>query len=168
MACDQCGVYRAEIVSLQTALTLVDGSTEKAKRERDEARAEVERLKAERRQVARMIMGDSARDEACDAGSIVDLVRTGVVEVDRLCKNLDRLKAGNTELREALYHCRPYLTLAPPAFAEHCAALDTRDGRTAPPILVDVRCVSCAEPVSCPRGHQDGLMDAGTEDGDVV
>lgn len=30
-----------------------------------------------------------------------------------------------------------------------------------PPRLVDVRCRACAEPVSCPRGHQDGLMDVG-------
>ena len=32
---------------------------------------------------------------------------------------------------------------------------------TSPPRLVDVRCRACAEPVSCPRGHQDGLMDIG-------
>lgn len=33
--------------------------------------------------------------------------------------------------------------------------------RDAPPRLTDVRCCSCAEPVVCPRGHNDGVMGVG-------
>ncbi len=38
MACDHCGVLRAKIVSLRTAITLADGRAEKVERELDEAR----------------------------------------------------------------------------------------------------------------------------------
>jgi len=115
-----------------------------------ELRGEVERLTGQIDVAHEALWGDGRRGDivklANDAATEITDLKARVVELEKQAeRRIARRAVGRAELSDA---------------SATIADLKARLGE-AEKKPTDIRCASCAEPVSCPNGHTDGLMDVG-------